>query len=216
MDTHIIHKPPHHQERPLASPVGHRPYNNRLSSTGHQKKRPEGPFSPYAPFPNHRSSLRNGRYHCRSRAVLPTGAFPIALTETGNHIWFAWTLWVSILSGIHESPFWASSMAGYFDRKNSYAYFDRPLCSNKLFGQNVCPFCEDIQIGHTERTCRSPGSRDILEVQWAGIACQDTLSLQSGRPACPGTVCLSNMQGQNGRSSRTIIFMTKRNVPIQK
>ena len=62
-------------------------------------------------------------------------------------------------------PFRASSMAGYFDRKNGYAYFDRPLCSNKLFGQNVCPFCEDIQIGHTERTCRSPGSRDILEVQ---------------------------------------------------
>ena len=148
--------------------------------------------------------------------LLPTGAFPIALTETGNHIWFAWTLWVSILSGIHESPFRASSMAGYFDRKNGYAYFDRPLCSNKLFGQNVCPFSEDIQIGHTERTCRSPGSRDILEVQWAGIACQDTLSLHSGRPACPGTVCLSNMQGQNGRSSRTIIFMTKRNVPIQK
>lgn len=72
---------------------------------------------------------------------------------------------MSILSEIHESPFRASSMAGYFDRKNGYAYFDRPLCSNKLFGQNVCPFCEDIQIGHTERTCRSPGSRDILEVQ---------------------------------------------------
>ena len=40
--------------------------------------------------------------------------------------------------------------------------------------------------------------------------------MHSGRPACPGTVCPSNMQGQNGRSSRTIIFMTKRNVLAQK
>ena len=24
--------------------------------------------------------------------LLPTGAFPTALAETGNHIWFAWTL----------------------------------------------------------------------------------------------------------------------------
>lgn len=87
--------------------------------------------------------------------LLPTGAFPIALTETGNHIWFAWTLWVSILSGIHESPFRASSMAGYFDRKNGYAYFDRPLCSNKLFGQTyvlfVRIFRSDTQKGHADR-----------------------------------------------------------------
>ena len=161
MDTHIIHKPPHHQERPPASPVGHRPYNNRLSSTGHQKKRPEGPFSPYAPFPNHRSSLRNGRYHYRSRAVAPHRSIP---NRSGGDRQ-PYMVCMDILSGTYESPFRASSMAGYFDRKNGYAYFDRPLCSNKLSGQNVCPFCEDIQIGHTERTCRSPGSRDILEVQ---------------------------------------------------
>ena len=107
VDTHIIHKPPHHQERPPASPVGHRPYNNRLSSTGHQKKRPEGPFSPYAPFPNHRSSLRNGRYHCRSRAVAPHRSIPnrsdgdrqpymVCMDIVSVH--FEWNTWESFSS----------------------------------------------------------------------------------------------------------------------
>ena len=33
--------------------------------------------------------------------------------------------------------------------------------------------------------------------------------MHSGRPACPGTVCPSNMQGQNGRSSRNVLAQKK-------
>lgn len=55
-----------------------------------------------------------------------------------------------------------------------------------------------------------------MEVQGAGITCQDSLSLHAGRPTCPGTVCLSSMQGQNGRSSRTIIPETPFPGPYQK
>lgn len=103
VDTHIIHKPSHHQERPPASPVGHIPYNGWRSRRGLRA------FTVFPlPFPNHRTLPRN-----ESRITVG----PIAPVETGSRIRFAWTLWASILDGTYESPFRTSIMAGYFDRK---------------------------------------------------------------------------------------------------
>ena len=169
MDTHIIHKPPHHQERPPASPVGHRPYNNRLSSTGHQKKRPEGPFSPYAPFPNHRSSLRNGRYHCRSRAVAPHRSIP-------NR------------SGGDRQPYTVCMdiMSVHFGVEHMRVLFERLVWQDILTGKTAM----HILIGH----CAQTNCSDKTYVLFVRIFRSDTLKGHADRREV-GTFWKSNERG---------------------
>lgn len=111
VDTHIIHKPSHHQERPPHLSGWPRSLQ-RLAI----KKR-HGGIHRFAPFsqPSHPPQKRKP-YHCRSSRSPPEHS-PIAPVETGSRIRFAWTLWASILDGTHESPFRTSIMTGYFDRK---------------------------------------------------------------------------------------------------
>ena len=140
MDTHII-------ERPPASPVGHRPYNNRLSSTGHQKKRPEGPFSPYAPFPNHRSSLRIGRYHCRSRAVAPHRSIP---NRSGGDRQ-PYTVCMEHMRVLFERLVWQDILTGKTAMHILIGHCAQTNCSDKTYVLFVRIFRSDTLKGHADR-----------------------------------------------------------------
>ena len=147
MDTHIIHKPSHHQERPPASPVGHRPYNNRLSSTGHQKKRPEGPFSPYAPFPNHRSSLRS----CCSPPEHSQSLWRRQATIYGLHGHYECPFWVEHMRVLFERLVWQDILTGKTAMHILIGHCAQTNCSDKTYVLFVRIFRSDTLKGHADR-----------------------------------------------------------------
>ena len=62
---------------------------------------------------------------------------------------------MSILSGTYESPFRASSMAGYFDRKTAMhiliGHYAQTNCPDKTYVLFVRIFRSDTLKGHADR-----------------------------------------------------------------
>ena len=156
METHIIHKPSHHQERLPASPVGHRPYNNRYpppatKRRGLRDRFPHMLLSPTIVPPSETEGITAG-----PELLLPTGAFPIALTETGNHIWFAWThcecpFWVEHMRVLFERLVWQDILTGKTAMHILIGHCAQTNCSDKTYVLFVRIFRSDTLKGHADR-----------------------------------------------------------------
>lgn len=131
VDTHIIHKPSHHQERPPASPVGHIPYNGWLSRRGLRT------FTAFPlPFPNHRTLPRN-------ESRITVGPVAPHRSDWGMLRWRQAVVYV--LHGHYERPFWMEHMR---------VLLGRLLWQDILIGKQICPLWSAIVLKQTVRTKR--------------------------------------------------------------